>query len=306
MNIQPRTVSVIAILIAILIVCLMQHPANGEDAGRDVICCGGAEVFVINPSEPGVKKWTWRAAASSSIPEEFRTKFRSTDDCKPYEGELILITSSSGGVALVERSGQKCLFLADSRNAHSACLLPEDGIAVASSYGGDQLEFYDRNDSGRPATPVQKIPLEGAHGTVWDARRRCLWALGGNELLKLIVGGDPGVAERWSVTDRFNLPTPGGHDLSPQHGGPALFVTTNTQVLLFNRKSERFLQHDEFGDQLKIKSVDHHPRTGEFVYHKASKTHWSSDTIRFVGGVPVRLPGERLYKIRWDVPVKQP
>ena len=293
---------------------LAKTEVDGERSSPDnkthrVLCCGGAEVFLIDPSRPSVKQWTWTADASPSIPEAFRTKFRSTDDCKPYKEDQILITSSSGGVAIIERPSRKCLFLADSRNAHSACLLPDNGIAVASSYGGDQLEFYDRNDKRRPAQPVQTIPLKGAHGTVWDARRGYLWALGGDELLKLMklkTDKHASAARRWSVVSRLKLPTPGGHDLSPLHGDSHLFVTTNTQVLLFNRESERFTAHKEFGDHLKIKSVDQHPTTGRIVFHKASKAHWSSDTIRFVKGDPLRLPGERLYKIRWDYQTKLP
>ena len=67
-----------------------------------------------------------------------------------------------------------------------------------------------------------------------------------------------------------------------------------------------FERHPEFGDQLKIKSVDLHPVTKTIVFHKASKTHWSSDVVRFVGKDPLQLEGERLYKIRWDVPAKRP
>ena len=133
----------------------------------DIVCCGGDEVFIINTANPLVKKWSWRAGDSPSIPDGFRAKFRSTDDCKPYEGGLILVTSSSGGVALIQRSTKMCQFLAESRNAHSACLLPADRLAVAASYGGDEMQFYDLTDDRKPAVPVQTIPLEGAHGAVW-------------------------------------------------------------------------------------------------------------------------------------------
>jgi hypothetical protein len=44
----------------------------------------------------------------------------------------------------------------------------------------------------------------------------------------------------------------------------------------------------------------------KIVFHKASKEHWSSDTVRFVVSDPLKLEGERLYKIRWDAPARRP
>lgn len=49
-----------------------------------------------------------------------------------------------------------------------------------------------------------------------------------------------------------------------------------------------------------------HSATGKIVYHQASKTHWSSDTIRFVDSDPVTLENARLYKVRWDDPDQVP
>jgi hypothetical protein len=238
----------------------------------DIICCGGEEVFVIDPSNPSAKKWTWQADDAPSIPASFRAKFRSTDDCKPYRDDKLLITSSSGGVALIQRSTKKCLFLAESRNAHSAALLPNDGVAVAASYGGDEMQFYDLADRRKPAVPVQTIPLIGAHGAVWDKKRQCLWALGGDELLRLVANDQASAGKRWSIKSQHPLPSPGGHDLSPLHDGVHLFVTSNTQVLLFDCDKMKFKRHPDFGDQLKIKSVDLHPVTKTIVFHKASKT----------------------------------
>ena len=275
-------------------------------ADTNLICCGTNEVFIINPGAPSKKKWTWCAEDSPSIPKDFQAKFRSTDDCKPYEGEQILITSSSGGVALIQRSTKKCLFLAECRNAHSACLLPRNRIATAASYGGDQIEFYDLADDRRPAVAEQTIPLTGAHGVVWDERRSCLWALGGNELLRLSIDDEKAAPDiRWSVKSRHELPSAGGHDLSPARDGNRLIVTTNTQVLLFDRDRMSYETHAKLGDQSKIKSVDVHPVTKRVVFHMAGQENWWSDTVRLLGGESLRLEGERLYKVRWDVPSKR-
>jgi hypothetical protein len=156
-------------------------------AAERVICCGGSEVFVLaveQEAEEGksapAKLWTWQAADSPEIPEAMRAQFRTTDECKSY-GDRLLITSSSGGVALIQRRDKKCLFYTSAKNAHSACLLPGDRLAVASSYGGDELLIFSHAEV-TTATPLARLKLVGAHGVVWDEKRSRLWALGGEEL----------------------------------------------------------------------------------------------------------------------------
>ncbi|MGB7342816.1 MAG: DUF6528 family protein [Pirellulaceae bacterium] len=275
-------------------------------ANDDLICCGASEVFIIDPAQPNVKKWSWQAKDSPSIPTELRGSFRSTDDCKPFRDDLLLITSSGRGVALIERSTKKCLFMTVVRNAHSGCLLPQNQLAVAASYGADAIQFYDRKNEEIPAATVQEIELVGAHGTVWDAKRDCLWALGGEELVKVESDPEVTVDRRWSITARYKLPSSGGHDLSMAQTLQQLFVTTDTQVLKFDLAKQAFEPQTGFHDQIKIKSVDQHPETGRIVFHRASGENWWSDTIRFEDTSPITLAGERLYKIRWDNPIAQP
>lgn len=267
----------------------------------NLIVCGTTEVTVINREHPYDAKWSWTAADSPSIPESFRARFRSTDECKPYTGDFLLITSSSGGVALIDRNTKKCLFLTRSSNAHSACLLPDNQIVVAASYGGDEMQFFDLSDKRRPAVAAQALPCHGAHGALWDANRKTLWALGGDELMAL--RRQDGC---WHIASRHPLPTPGGHDLSPAHNGRHLFITSNSQVLLFDRDSAKFAVHPLIGGEPKVKSVDLHPDTGLTVFHQGTAGTWWSDTIRFVGGATIRLKDRRLYKVRWDIPIPRP
>ncbi|MGB0579562.1 MAG: DUF6528 family protein [Limisphaerales bacterium] len=269
--------------------------------GADLITCGGAQVRLFDPAKPNKPKWQWQASDSPSIPDDMHGRFRSTDECKPYAGDRLLITSSSGGVALINRETKKCLFLAQAPNAHSACLLPGNQLAVAASHGGDELQFYDVMDKRRPAAPRQKIPLPGAHGSVWDAKRNCLWALGTDDLLRIQTEAQG----RWSVKQRWKLPSPGGHDLSVRDE-VKLYATSSTQVLLFDRDQGLFTAHPSIGAHTKVKSVDRDPKTGGVVYHQGTKTTWWSDQIRFVDREPIRLPNARLYKVRWDLPMPVP
>src|SRR5688572_23608785 len=84
-----------------------------DPAAGEIVVCGRDEVFIVDLSDPTSKVWSWRAADRPEIPEELRPKFRTTDECKPLDGGArILITSSGGAAALVERSTGRALWWA--------------------------------------------------------------------------------------------------------------------------------------------------------------------------------------------------
>lgn len=282
-----------------------------------IICCGASEVFVLpadgSQAAPEDRTWRWTAADSPEIPERCREWFRTTDDCKPYgkdrETGAILITSSSGGVALIKRSDKSCRFLAYARNAHTACLLPGGLVAVASSNGGDELLLFRLTDtvSDPLPGPVARLPFKSAHGLVWDAKLQRLWALGYDHLARLELRHTADAAPELVQEAQFPLPSPGGHDLRPSLDEQQLFVTTESNVFVFDKQSGAFQKESQLGEMQHIKSCDQHPQSGAVVYHQASDDHWWSDTIRFLDEKrTLTLPAERLYKIRWDVPAEVP
>lgn len=277
--------------------------AAAADTDTPLICCGANEVFILAHSQLNAEKptsiWSWRATDSPTIPVDARKWFGSTDECKPLK-ESILITSSGGGVALVQRRDKRCLFLAYARNAHSACVLPNNRIAIAASYGGDEVQIYDLDDTSWPAQPIARLPLHGAHGVVWDTQRARLWALGYNVLLRLSIPDSAGNG-KLRIEKSWKLPSKGGHDLTPINDGERLFVTTNKHVYRFSRMDGTFVPDTELGDRPTVKSVTQHPTTGEIVFHQGTPEHYWSETIRFVGErKSVRLPNRRLYKVQWD------
>lgn len=288
-----------ALRLLILLGAAFGLPVRG--AGPDLIVCGADEVFVI-PALDGVTKkdaiWSWRAVDSPEIPEKLRNGFATTDECKPYGGNL-LITSSSGGVALVRRNDKACLFYATSKNAHSACLLPGNLVAVASSFGADELRIYDLGKPG--LEPVGRVALFGAHGVVWDPERKVIWALGTRVLLSL------GLEERRvSVQETHELPKPGGHDLS-RAGEGKLFVSVDEHCFRFDCETRKFTAFEPLADEAMVKSIDLNPATRRIVWHQGTGETWWSETIRFLNPAgTITLPGERLYKVRWDLPQPVP
>lgn len=279
-------------------------PVFSAEKWPNLICSGWDEVFVISGEAPTKKLWSWRAVDSPELPSRLHRAFRTTDECKPYKEDLLLITSSASGVALLRRSDKSCLFYATARNAHSACLLPGNRVAVAASNGGDQLMIFDRRQPGSDA--LATIPLKGAHGAHWDSGTRILWALGNGELLKCRLAGEDGET-KLTVAKRWKLPTYGGHDLSALPGNTGLFITSNSHVYRFLFASETFKPDPLLGPEAIVKSVDQFEANAPIVYHQAKRPNWWSDTIRFGGSDKViRLPGERLYKVRWDRPAETP
>ena len=267
----------------------------------DIICCGAEQVFIIGidyKDTNDIKKWTWVASDSPEILQDDYPLFRTTDDCKLF-GENILITSSSGGVALISIKDRRCLFYTFSQNAHSASLLPGGRIVIASSTGGDELLVFDGNQYGVDIKPLSRISLKGAHGVYWDKNISKLWALGSEELLIINIKD----INKLVVEERWKLPTNGGHDLFPCRDKRFLFVTTNTKVYRFDTISYKFTLDEQLGNLRRVKSVDENSKTGEILYHQATTENWWSETIRFADSQKIiHLAEHRLYKVRWYIP----
>ncbi len=226
--------------------------------------------------------------------------FRTTDDCKPVDGgRRILISSSGGAVALVDRATRRASFFARLTNAHSIEMLPGDRIAAAASVSpagtGNRLVIFDRATGKELASDE----LRSAHGALWDEERAVLWALGGDVLRAYTVGpaGGPAKLDR---TFEVALPTEGGHDLVAIPGTSRLFVSTVRRCFSFDRERRELSPHDELGDRPNIKSYNIHQRTGRVVYIQAEGRNWWAEHLHFQRpDGTLRLSGEHLYKARW-------
>ena len=140
--------------------------------------CGWDEVFILavgeDPAPAHRKVWSWRAADSPGIPADMHALFRTTDDCKPVDGgRRILISSSGGGVALVDRETRRASFSARVTNAHSIEMLPGERIAAAASVSnagtGNPLRDLRRRD--RQGVRERRASLGARRGVGRCARR---------------------------------------------------------------------------------------------------------------------------------------
>ena len=270
----------------------------------ELIVCGWDEVFILaigdGPTPTSRKAWSWRASDSPGIPADMHALFRTTDDCKPVDGgRKILISSSGGAVALVDRQTRRASFSARVTNAHSIEMLPGGRVAAAASVSnagtGNRLAIFD-SATGKELASDE---LRSAHGALWDNDRGVLWALGGDLLRAYRVGSGRGTV-RLDRTFEVALPDEGGHALVPIPGTPRLFVSTERRCFHFDRDRRQFTPHDVLGDRPDIKSYNVHPRTGRIVYLQAEGSNWWAEHLHFQRpDGTLRLPGEHLYKARW-------
>jgi hypothetical protein len=230
----------LSLFLAIASFLILSHTAVAQSS---VFLCGGAEVIQAdavtqNGKAALVERWHWRPEQSHGMPVKLMRKFIITDDCKPIDsGRKLLITSSGDAVALVAYPSGDTLFAATVKNAHSAELLPHGMIAVASSDApngeGDRLVLFMGNGPNKMGDvsdkPVGNLPLEAAHGAVWDAKRKVLWALGGKVLPKLEVEMT-GPIPQFLLERTIPLPEEIGHDLQISEDCSALYITTTKRV----------------------------------------------------------------------------
>lgn len=274
---------------------LMAAPASAQP----LLVCGWDEVYELD-SASMTKTFSWTAAGAAELPESFRVKFRTTDECKPVAGGRLLITASSDGAALVERATGRTLWWGQCGNAHSAELLPDDRIVLACSVRegtGNRLVLFDART---PERELFSTELISGHGVVWDASRARLWALGLTVLRAYRLVGWDGATPSLAMDAEYALPDEGGHELQAVPGTPDLVLSTHHGVWRFHRDTKTFRPDPDLAGLHDVKSVTVHPRSGRLAYTQAESPDWWTSRIRLrhPGGEIVRA-GERLYKVRW-------
>ncbi len=270
-----------------------------------VIACGSDKVILVdvkkrNTNSPNII-WAWQPSDARSLPLTYKQKyFNKIDECKPIaEGQKIMITSSTGGVAIIDKPSKDVTFFSYVANAHSIEELPHARVAVAGSHHdhGNCIAIFNTNRSGME--PVYKIRLYAAHGLVWDSNRRLLYALGDDTLKAYKLMDWYTERPKLKLYKEWNLKDTGGHDLV-RFSSRELLVTTRDNVWIFNKEMEEFNIFKPLGHKKNIKGLSisgpHNPR---IAFVQAEEKWWSHHIHLTNPMDTLSIPFMNLYKVRW-------
>lgn len=279
--------------------------AQSADLTKELIVCGDNQVIIfdVEKSQDTVPHvvWRWKASEAFDLPTEYRSNFfRTMDECKPVDqGKKILITSSSGGVAFIDRATKKVLFYAYVGNAHSAEFLPNNKIVVAGSTHaqGNRLELFDLN---RSEEPLFKDSLYSGHGVVWDEERQLLYALGYDELRAYSLQDWNSDYPKLKQENAWKIPGESGHDLMYlSNDNDKLLLTEHESVWLFDKQTSAFHAFEPLQGKKDVKAVSLHPTTNRLAYLQAEISWWSHHVYLKNPDQVFAFPGVDLYKVRW-------
>lgn len=265
---------------------------------RSVLVCGDSKIHLIDCalSKGGTPHvvWTWDAHLIQDLPEEFRTrKFNSIDDVKAvHGGRQLLISSSSGAIAVWDVERNKTLFHATVPNAHSIELLPGGLLVAAASVHaeGNKLMLFD---PAKGNSPVFTDELHSAHGVVWHAGRLSLFALGFDVLREYKVEGS-----RLMQLHEWKIPGESGHDLTLSPDQKSFFLTEHTGAWRFHLDTAKFSKIEGFPDAPNIKSLSL-AIDGQYLFTVPEESWWTHHVSLHHPTGRLAFPGIRVYKARW-------
>lgn len=264
-----------------------------------IIVCGDSKVLIVKYPEQGDTipciVWSWDAHLANDLPFTYRTrKFNSIDDCKSInKGKELMISSSSGAIAIVNIENKKVMFIADVPNAHSIELIPENKIIAAASTApeGNRLMLFDIS---QPEKLLDTDSLYSAHGVVWDKRRNVLFALGYNVLREYKIDHN----NKLVMNGEWEIPGVSGHDLSMAQDGDNLFITEHTGAWNFDIENHSLSKITQFPDTKNIKSINQNINH-LYVYTVAEESWWTYQVKFFNPSGYLSFPNIRVYKARF-------
>lgn len=269
---------------------------------RELIVGGDDKVLIIDydKSNDSIVEIVWELKASEiiNLPEDMVKHFRTIDDHKSVDNNSkILISSSSGGVALIDRNTKKCLFYAVAPNAHSIELLPGNIIAIALSTAtkGNSLELYSSEESNRI---LYRDSLFSGHGVTWIENKKRLYALGYDQLREYSLSNwdtnEPGL----KLEQEWTLPEVGGHDLFASSDNQ-LLISTDKHVWSFTIENENFQPFEPIANEVAVKSVYYDEKTGHVIYTKGEISWWTHNIYSLNPDKTIIIPDINVYKARF-------
>ena len=277
-----------------------------DKATKVMILTEQAKNRIVMIDQPtGKVAWEWTAADSGLSAAE-QAWFDLPDEAKPvYNRTCVLVTASGGGVALIRIADKKAMFYAKpGGNPHSAEVLPDGNVVVASSTGNLLSVYVYNGADSYVSRPAFTMPVHSAHNVVWDRKRGCLWTATGAQLLKLAYNGkrtDPELTQVRSYD--MAAGNTDAHDLAPVCGEDAMYVSTNQHVYKFDCAAEKFLDVEIF-QQNTIKSISTGPEGYSTIVMRPTSggsNWWSAEVCDLGGNRLFNREGYQIYKARWYV-----
>ena len=293
------------------------EPENPEEEGGEptLFICGGNKIYhlktnvVINKNynTSGGTLWQWSSDNTNDH----------IDECKLVNsGTQVLATCSNNGgwCKIIDYKTKRVVFNATSgvNNAHSACLLPGNRVAVACSVGTDAVVVFDINN---PKTVLCKAELPSAHGVYYSALTGCLYAIGETYLrVYTLTGWDttsPSLKASKSLSTASYVR--GCHDLN--YVNTTTLSVAGNAAALFNIQTYKFTPVGIFGSvnspnvQVGIKSFNYNPTTKEawYTYGGDAEYDWATHVIRHTAdamsesgtqNAKITANGMNVYKVR--------
>lgn len=275
---------------------------NKTEGKVSELIVGGDDVVMIlnyDNSKDSLKQVVWQIKASEivNLPDSMVSKLRSIDDHKSVDNNSkILISSSSGGVVLVDRETKECLFYTIAENAHSIEYLPNDRIVVALSTAGkgNCLEIYDARFSNHA---LYRDSLYSGHGVTWIESTERLYALGYNQLRSYSLHKWESDTPELKLEKEWILPETGGHELFASSDNK-LLISTSKSVWQFNIESENFEPFEPLANVPDVKSVYYNDATGHLIYTKGEISWWTHTIHCKNPDKVIYIPEIDVYKVR--------
>ncbi|SDE16027.1 DUF6528 family protein [Niabella drilacis] len=279
--------------------CTSKTTINAGSA--DIVVCGDDKVLLLNSRKsataPAVS-WRWKVSDAQGLPPAYQKWMVPLDDCKPVMNRSrLLLTSSGGGVVLLDIKTQKPVFYARVPMAHSAEILPGNRVVVALSTHpqGNSIELYDLD---KPEQRLFRDSLYSGHGVVWSPKYQRLFALGFGELRAYALQDWNSAAPRLRLEQKWRLPSEGGHDLSAMDP-ETLIVTTHHNVFTFAIPEARFKVFEPLKERQNIKSANYDPHKKQLLFTQAEESWWTYHIYMRNPDRTITIPDIKLYKTRF-------
>ena len=258
-------------------------------------------IVVIDARQAGAPEWAWewKAANDPGIDKGDAKHFYAPSDCK-VDGDSVLMIASGGNFAELSLvTGRAVCYGRIGGNPHSITRLPGKGTFATASSVSHVVTIVDTAANPfRPELQRKKsYPLNDAHGVEWDSKRKCLWALGGTNLVQYAWDEAQFELRPLKSYDYRPFGSRAGHDLVPDGKG-GYFLTTWKHLMHFTPDDGRF---SVVLNQSNIKAYSPSATWGDAF--TIVRTKWWTDRIIVKKGDEERVigpyPGAKFYKARW-------